>query len=217
MNNFVQRSLTALILAPAIIGVIYVGGQLFNFLMIIAAVIMAYEWNIITSSAVRKNIWYFLGIFYISLPILSLIWLRSINEGIYIIFWLFSIVWSTDIGAYIFGRLIGGMRLAPKISPNKTWSGLIGGVICAGITGYFYTKIRSIDSHYLIICFSMMLAVYAQIGDLIESFIKRKFGVKDSGNIIPGHGGLLDRVDGIITTAPKVALIVILQNGNIFW
>jgi len=146
-----------------------------------------------------------LGVFYALLPALSLIWLRHI-DGL-IVLWMMIIVWSMDTGAYFAGKSIGGPKMAPRISPNKTWAGLIGGAVTAVIFG-------AIAAHYFNFGMQMMylipavagLAIWSQIGDLAESALKRHFDVKDSGALIPGHGGIMDRVDGIVFAAPAVAL-----------
>ncbi|MFC7050575.1 phosphatidate cytidylyltransferase [Emcibacter nanhaiensis] len=147
------------------------------------------------------------GGFYALLPALSLIWLREyLPGGAYIILWAMILVWSMDTGAYFAGKKIGGPRMSPKISPNKTWAGLIGGAILALITGTVSARYFGFQPLYQFVIISVVLAVWSQIGDLAESAVKRKFKVKDSGAIIPGHGGILDRVDGILFVMPVVAL-----------
>ncbi|GAB5484934.1 MAG: hypothetical protein Pars93KO_13680 [Parasphingorhabdus sp.] len=124
-----------------------------------------------------------------------------------ILFWTLALVWATDIGAYFSGRAIGGPKLAPTYSPNKTWAGLIGGVIVTALFSfalhvYFQLPFR-------LVLLSIPLAVLAQMGDLFESQMKRQAGVKDSGTIFPGHGGVMDRLDGLIPVAPVVAIIIL--------
>ena len=121
------------------------------------------------------------------------------------VFWLLAVVWATDIGAYFAGRGIGGPKLAPSISPNKTWAGLIGGALSAGLVGTLAAGLTDSDATLLVVG-GMILAVVAQGGDLLESWCKRHFGVKDSSHIIPGHGGILDRVDGLLAVLPVVFL-----------
>lgn len=149
-----------------------------------------------------------LGVFYAGLPALSILYLRNIDNGLLIVFWTLALVWATDIGAYFSGRAIGGPKLAPGFSPNKTWAGLIGGIIVTVLFSfalhvYFLLPFR-------LVIFSIFLAVLAQMGDLFESQMKRKAGVKDSGTIFPGHGGVMDRLDGLIPVAPVIALIMLL-------
>jgi phosphatidate cytidylyltransferase len=144
-------------------------------------------------------VWSLGGLLYVGLPSLALLALREGPSGAMTIFWLFGVIWATDIGGYIFGRGIGGPKLAPAISPNKTWAGLLGGMLCAAGVGFGFAM-----DDWRLAGISAGLAVLAQIGDLFESKVKRHFGVKDSSQLIPGHGGLLDRVDGLLFVAPVV-------------
>ncbi|MBC7950329.1 MAG: phosphatidate cytidylyltransferase [Rhodospirillaceae bacterium] len=147
------------------------------------------------------------GVLYAGLPSVALVWLRGDGEtGLHTVFWLLLLVWATDIGAYASGRLIGGPLLMPVVSPKKTWAGLIGGVVSAGLVGLAAGLTLSLPHPVLIMIISGALAVVAQAGDLLESWVKRRWGVKDSSNIIPGHGGVLDRVDGLLAAAAAVAL-----------
>ncbi len=154
----------------------------------------------------RAPIWALIGPLYVGIPAIALIWLRQQPEGIAWVLWLMGVVVATDIGGYAAGRTIGGPKLAPRISPKKTWAGLIGGLTGAAIVGLIAAPWLGIGSFSLLVL-SAVLAVWEQAGDLFESGIKRHFGVKDSGTIIPGHGGVLDRVDGLLFVAPAVALI----------
>ncbi|GAA0479779.1 phosphatidate cytidylyltransferase [Parasphingorhabdus litoris] len=151
-----------------------------------------------------------LGILYAGLPALSILYLRGVDNGLLIVFWTLALVWATDIGAYFSGRAIGGPKLAPTFSPNKTWAGLIGGVIVTGLFSfalhvYFQLPFR-------LVLLSLPLAVLAQMGDLFESQMKRSAGVKDSGTVFPGHGGVMDRLDGLIPVAPVVAIIILFDS-----
>ena len=118
--------------------------------------------------------------------------------------WLIFAVWSVDVGGYVFGSMIGGPKLAPKISPKKTWAGLIGGVFLAAVVcgGFVYLMDANKNIVLLFTAVAAVLAVIAQIGDLCESAIKRYLGIKDSSNLIPGHGGIFDRIDGLVFAAP---------------
>ncbi|GHF28502.1 phosphatidate cytidylyltransferase [Kordiimonas sediminis] len=146
------------------------------------------------------------GILYVILPLISLSWLRGVEDGAIYLFWTFLIVWATDIGGYFFGKGIGGPKLAPKISPKKTWAGLLGGMLLAAIASGVLAYIINWGDITVICLVSLVVAAIAQMGDLLESAVKRAFGVKDSGGIIPGHGGLLDRVDGLVLAAPAMAI-----------
>lgn len=149
-----------------------------------------------------------LGAVYVGLPILALLLIRKQDDGIVFTFWALALVWVCDIGAYFSGRAIGGAKLAPMISPNKTWAGLAGGVLLA--------TMFAVSLHFLhglpwrLTLATPLLAIVAQAGDLFESWLKRRAGVKDSGNLLPGHGGILDRLDGMVPVAPLAALLVIL-------
>ena len=151
-----------------------------------------------------------LGIPYITIGIGSIVYLYT-AYGPYIVLWFMFLVWGVDIGGYFVGTTVKGPKLAKKISPNKTWSGLIGGVLLAVAISYgvmvFFSVNDSVREYYLIM--AAILAVIAQIGDLIESFIKRRLGVKDSSNLIPGHGGIFDRIDGLIFAAPFAYLMLV--------
>ncbi|WP_417318031.1 phosphatidate cytidylyltransferase [Emcibacter sp.] len=147
------------------------------------------------------------GGFYALLPALAMIWLREfVVGGAYVILWAMIIVWSMDTGAYFAGKKIGGPKMSPRISPNKTWAGLVGGALLAVVTGVMSARFFGFEPLYLYAAASIVLALWSQVGDLAESAVKRKFDVKDSGAIIPGHGGIMDRVDGILFVMPVVAL-----------
>ena len=152
-----------------------------------------------------------LGVPYISVGIGSLIWLFG-TVGFVTTLWFLIMVWCVDIGGYVVGCNLKGPKLAPKISPNKTWSGLIGGVVFSVAASVVFSHLFSLHANALFYAvFGGVIAVIAQIGDLVESYIKRSIGIKDSSNLIPGHGGVFDRVDGLIFTAPLVALWFKLQ------
>jgi len=150
----------------------------------------------------HARLWSALGVLYLGLPILFLIWLRADQAfGITVIFFLFMIVWSADTAAYFTGRAIGGPKLAPSISPGKTWAGFAGGLIAPTMLAFGFGLWLGNTSAIVLGAAGAALAVASQLGDLAESAIKRNFHVKDSGNILPGHGGLFDRVDGLIGAA----------------
>ena len=162
--------------------------------------------------------WTTVGVIAVGVCCLALIWLRTAPvAGMAAIFWLLGTVWATDIGAYVTGRLVGGPRLAPRISPNKTWAGLLGGVVCAASWGAAWGALTDAGMAGAVVI-SAITAVVAQVGDLGVSAVKRRFGVKDASRLIPGHGGMLDRVDGFLLTAPAIAgLAVITVRGGLPW
>jgi phosphatidate cytidylyltransferase len=143
--------------------------------------------------------WMALGIPYMGGGGLALLALRATpGYGAVLVFYLLLTVWGTDIGAFIAGRLIGGAKLAPSISPSKTWAGLFGGIALATIMGYFAALLLGAYHPIVALILSPVLACVAQAGDLFESYFKRRSGVKESGDLIPGHGGVLDRIDGLV-------------------
>lgn len=143
---------------------------------------------------------------------LSFIWLRAMpGAGLELVVWLVIAVWFTDAGGYFFGKTIGGPKLAPRISPNKTWAGLGGGILLATVwsaVALFWGSGYAIGP---VIAAAVCIAVLAQLGDLAVSSVKRRFGVKDASALIPGHGGVLDRLDGMLLTGPATAFVLVLS------
>jgi phosphatidate cytidylyltransferase len=161
-----------------------------------------------------------LGIPYLGLAAVALPWLRTDPAvGLANTLFVLAIVWASDIGAYLSGRLAGGPKLAPAISPGKTWSGAAGGLAGAALAGLAVAACFSSgfsSSHVIGLC--IVLGIISQAGDLVESALKRHFGVKDSGRIIPGHGGLLDRLDALLAVAPVAALLAFtVGRGVVLW
>ena len=147
------------------------------------------------------------GVPYAGLSAVGVLWLRDLPDiGMAIVLWLSVAVWSSDIGAYAAGRSIGGPKLAPRISPKKTWAGLIGAVAAGAAIGGIVAAAFEAQSPWVAAVLAAVLALVAQGGDLFESAVKRSVGVKDSGRLIPGHGGVLDRMDGFLAAAPVLAL-----------
>ncbi|NTA10005.1 phosphatidate cytidylyltransferase [Agrobacterium tumefaciens] len=155
-----------------------------------------------------RNWWLVGGIVYAGLSGISLAAIRGDElTGFVAILFIFAVVWSTDILAYFVGRAIGGPKLAPSISPGKTWSGAIGGAVAALIGGGAVSLAYHGRISLLLLGLALILSVFSQIGDLFESFVKRRFQVKDSSHLIPGHGGFMDRVDGLVFACFTVFLI----------
>ncbi|CAA2141835.1 phosphatidate cytidylyltransferase [Hyphomicrobium sp. ghe19] len=148
------------------------------------------------------------GVMYTALPVVALVWLRS-DEPLGFLATLFVLiaVAVTDIAAYVSGRTIGGPKLWPAISPNKTWSGLLGGITAAGVAGLLFSFFTGSGTPLWLAGLGLATGLVAQCGDLAESALKRHFGLKDSGGLIPGHGGFMDRMDGIVTASVLAALI----------
>ncbi|WP_404933107.1 phosphatidate cytidylyltransferase [Nitratireductor sp. L15S-10] len=156
------------------------------------------------------------GLAYAAAPTLALVHLRADDRsGLFAILFLFAVVWTTDIMAYFTGRTLGGAKLAPSISPGKTWSGAVGGTVFAVLAGGAFALHESAaHGTVLIALIALVLAVISQIGDLFESALKRRSGVKDSSNLIPGHGGVMDRVDGLMAAALALYLLAALLGGG---
>nr|WP_260432310.1 phosphatidate cytidylyltransferase [Zymomonas mobilis] len=144
--------------------------------------------------------------FYALLPVLALTSLRLQPNGLWLVSWIVAVTAATDIGAFFSGRLIGGAKICPALSPKKTWSGLIGGMIAAAITAYFIADFGQLPSVMKIA--GAPMAVVAQAGDFFESWLKRRANVKDSGNLLPGHGGIMDRVDGLLPVALLTDILI---------
>jgi phosphatidate cytidylyltransferase len=159
-------------------------------------------------------VWQAIGILYLGLPALALVGLRAFEpRGAMIIVGMFLIVWATDSGALIFGNLIGGPRMAPVLSPSKTWAGTIGGSVTAALIFAAFIWFLG-GSAWQAGLFGFLFSVTAHAGDLFESFVKRRFGIKDSGALIPGHGGVLDRMDSTLAAALAMALLVFVAGLN---
>jgi phosphatidate cytidylyltransferase len=134
--------------------------------------------------------------------------------GLVAVVWLFAVVWAGDTGAYFAGRAIGGPKLAPAVSPNKTWSGAIGGAVAGVGAGMLVLLAAGFQLRPMHILVAFVVSAAAQAGDLVESAIKRQFGVKDASRLIPGHGGLMDRVDGLLFAATAALAIGVLRGGS---
>lgn len=257
------RVLSALVLAPLPIVAVWFGGLLLSILIVLAAVVMAWEWSrlcgsdgsgtvapvLIAAIAIAvisaslwgigvgvllalagalvvwqiaqhyraaAPLWLAAGSLWVALPCVILLWLaHGDNASRGTLFWMLAVVWATDIGAYAIGRQIGGPLLAPRWSPRKTWAGLVGGVICAALAGWAMAGLLGATPVLPVVLVSGGLAIVEQFGDLAESVAKRRFGVKDASSLIPGHGGLLDRLDGFLAVIPAVALLTLLGGGGV--
>ena len=217
-DGFPVRLASGLILAPAALVVAWIGGVIFVAFWAAAAVIVAWEWINLVARARDRWPWYVAGGVYAAVTLIAPATLRGLRPdqayGFSAIVFLFAIVWITDIMGYAVGRAIGGRKLWPAVSPNKTWSGAIGAVVGALVAGL---AVAAWDGMALapIAILAMILSMVAQGGDLFESAIKRKFGAKDTSDLIPGHGGLMDRLDGFIAAALAAALIGAWRGGGL--
>lgn len=212
-DDLKNRTASSLALGLLALFCVWMGGVIFSALVILAAVIMVGEWKKLTAE--ETNAFYLFGYLYIILPCSCIIWLRSLaiptdqTLGFKIVLALVAVITATDTGAYFIGKKFGYNKLSPSISPNKTWEGLLGGVAAATATGILFAAYINVPKVLTAaILISPIIAVIAQIGDLFKSWVKRKAGVKDSGTLIPGHGGVLDRLDGYMFAAPILSIIV---------
>src|SRR4051794_20051198 len=202
MNELLVRTITGVILIAAALLAAIAGGNVLAYVVAAIATAMLYEWTRIVRG--WGAAWYASGFVYAALPALALLWVRERDvHGLELLLWVFLVTWSTDIGAYFTGRAVGRRKLAPSISPGKTVEGLYGGMAAATLLGGAWALAIGLGSALLVL--APICAVAAQAGDLFESGMKRRAGIKDSGNWLPGHGGVLDRLDGLVPVAVLTA------------
>jgi phosphatidate cytidylyltransferase len=215
-SDFMVRAGSAVILFAIAGTALWFGGLAFGLLLLVGGALMLVEWfalvRAMTLNGGAKAMLNILG------PVLTLgamagLWFIRDHLGMTAALWVFGMVWATDIGAYFAGRAFGGARLAPKISPSKTWSGLIGGMVAALIASATIGDRAGIIGVPLWI--GLFMGLLAQLGDLAQSWMKRRAGVKDSGKLIPGHGGLFDRVDGILPVALLLGALAYVGQLNV--
>jgi phosphatidate cytidylyltransferase len=202
MSELASRSIASILLIAVAIGAVTYGGYYFAVLVAAGATAVFYEWTRISRGWGAS--WYIGGFLYALIAALSLLWIRDrVDNGIALVMWVFLIVWATDVGAYLAGKSIGGPKLAPVISPNKTWAGFYGGVAAATLLGGAWVYFAGLSGIFLLL--APLFSAAAQGGDLFESWMKRRAGLKNSGNLLPGHGGVFDRLDGLLPVAVLTA------------
>jgi phosphatidate cytidylyltransferase len=238
------RILSAAVLTPIGVASVWLGGIAFTLIVAIIVTGLVIEWLLLfrpratsgpmptrrdsgealsgarTNPSPTRPGLFSVGLLYVAVAGISLLWLRADPvSGRADVLFVLLIVWAGDIGAYVVGRCIGGPRLAPLISPGKTWSGAGGGLIAAVVTGLLAAHFLATPvTPWQPALIAVVLSIVAQAGDLLESFVKRLLAVKDSGNLIPGHGGLFDRLDGVLAAAPVAALLALaLGRGVVLW
>ena len=212
-DNLSVRLASSLVLAPLALAAAWFGGAVFLIFWAGAALIIGWEWIKLVAPARDPLPWRVAGMIYAAIVFTAPVLLRAdVNNGFVALVFLFAIVWMTDIMGYVVGRAFGGPKLWPAVSPNKTRSGAIGGMAGALAAGIVIGAALSLAVLPIAIL-SVILSMMAQAGDLFESAIKRRFGAKDTSHLIPGHGGLMDRLDGFITAALVAALIGIVRGG----
>lgn len=212
-DNLPVRLASSFVLAPAALLTAWFGGLVFVAFWGAAAIIVAWEWSKLVARARNRAGWLAAGGLYALATLVAPLLLRADPVyGLEAVLFLFAIVWLTDVLGYVVGRVVGGPRLWPAISPNKTWSGALGGIfgaLAAGLAVAAYDALASVP----VAIVAMILSMVAQAGDLFESAVKRRFGVKDTSHLIPGHGGLMDRLDGFIAAALVASVIGLLRAG----
>jgi len=212
------RVVSSVVLAPLAVAVAYVGGLPFALFWTVAASIVLWEWARLVRSSAQSGLpsagWLVLGVLYAGVLLVAPILLRrDAALGFVAILVVFAIVWATDIAAYFAGRAIGGPKLWPAVSPKKTWSGAIGGTLGGVAAGLLVVKLSGLAVSPMLVLVAIGLSVVAQAGDLLESAVKRHFGAKDASQLIPGHGGLMDRLDGFLTAAAAAVMVGLIRGG----
>ena len=209
-SNLALRVASAIVLAPVALAATYFGGWPFTLFWAAAALAVLWEWT----SLVKGPFWMLAGIFYAASLFAAPVLLRGDAEfGLIAILLLFTVVWGTDILGYFAGRSFGGPKLWPAVSPKKTWSGALAGTLGSIILAVAMAWSLGQPGYGTFAAVGLLLSVVAQLGDLLESWIKRKFGAKDASQLIPGHGGVMDRLDGFWAAALLGCLIGLARGG----
>ena len=203
MGQLATRTLVGVALASVSLLALFIGGWAFAIPVAVAAGLVFAEWRAMTRG--WGAAWFIGGVLYALIPAVALLWLRLPPDGVWIVLWVFIVTWATDIFAYAAGRSFGGPKLAPSFSPNKTWSGLVGGV--AGAMIFAGLLVVQTGLPRVLLLAAPLFALAAQGGDLFESAVKRRAGVKDASHLLPGHGGIMDRLDGLIPVAILTLLL----------
>ena len=222
-SDLLVRFVSAVAMIGLVVIALWLGGWFWTGFVVLLAGLVLWEWNLITRafnvSPVAEVAWQFGGALYVGAASLAMVQVRVNYDMITVLFAFLAPIVAVDVGAYFAGRLIGGPRLAPRISPSKTWAGLAGGVVAASVItiGVEVTDIGPATapgfSAYGIAMAALsglLIAVLAQVGDLFESWMKRRAGIKDSSNLIPGHGGVFDRLDGFIAVFFVLFLVAVI-------
>lgn len=207
-------------MAPVAIGIAWLGGWPFVLFWALAACIVLWEWSRLAApsggaeSATGYVVWMVAGLCYAGVLLLAPIALRrDPSLGFVAIMFLFAVVWATDIVAYFTGRAFGGPKLWPAVSPKKTWSGAVGGTLGGVVAALLVVKLAGLVVAPMLVLVTLALSVASQAGDLLESALKRRAGAKDASQLIPGHGGLMDRLDGFLTAVLAAVMVGLLRGG----
>ena len=207
-------------MAPIAIGIAWLGGWPFVLFWALAACIVLWEWTQLvtrsrnTASYTDFLAWMIAGLLYAGvLALAPAILRRDPALGLVAILFLFAVVWGTDIAAYFAGRALGGPKLWAAVSPNKTWSGALGGALGGVVTALLVVTVAGLVIAPMLVLVALVLSIASQAGDLLESALKRQFGAKDASDLIPGHGGLMDRLDGFLTAVLAAVMVGLLREG----
>jgi len=207
-------------MAPIAIGIAWLGGWPFVLFWALAACIVLWEWTQLmtrsrnTVSYTDFLVWMIAGLLYAGVLLLAPIILRRDPAlGFVAILFLFAVVWGTDIAAYFAGRALGGPKLWAAVSPNKTWSGALGGALGGVVAALLVVTVAGLVIAPMLVLVALVLSIASQAGDLLESALKRQFGAKDASDLIPGHGGLMDRLDGFLTAVLAAVMVGLLREG----
>jgi phosphatidate cytidylyltransferase len=216
-SNLALRWISSLILAPIVVAITYFGGWAFVALWTLAACVVLWEWSVLArgaASVAAYVVWMAAGLLYAAVLAFAPAILRGDPVlGFVAIIFLFAVVWGTDVFAYFAGRALGGPKLMPAVSPKKTWSGAIGGAVGAVAAGLIVLKVAGLHIGLAVAAVALLLSVVSQAGDLLESAVKRRFHVKDASHLIPGHGGLMDRLDGFLTAVLAAVMVGLMRGG----
>ncbi len=204
-NDLRSRVISAALLLAAVLALTLIHPLTFDLMVLVMAVILWREWRGLTRT--RNSNFIALGILYIGLALVALVYLRHTNLNILLA--LFVIVWTGDIAAYFAGKMFGKHKIAPSISPGKSWEGLAGSIVASALVAAWMGSVAPIPHAIL----GAVLAVVGLGGDMFESALKRRIGVKDSGTLLPGHGGLFDRVDALLPCAILAGLALYIRLG----
>lgn len=210
--NLTARIISSLVLAGGALFITWLGGVAFMIMWGLIALGVFWEWSHLVSGG--GLLLQAMGLFYALGMIFAPLVLRADPTlGLQAVVWLFAVVWVTDIMAFFSGRFIGGPKLCPSVSPNKTWAGFIGGTLCGIIAAVGMAFWIGVPSLWPLAVLGLIAAIATHAGDLFESGLKRRFGVKDSGALIPGHGGLMDRLDGFALAGLLMGLVGVAHGG----
>jgi len=219
-SNLTLRIISSAVMAPVTIFIAWFGGWPFVLFWTACACIVLWEWSrLVAGSQGTRTFgafagWMIAGFAYASVLLLGPVILRrDPSLGFVAILFLFAVVWATDVAAYFAGRAIGGPRLWPAVSPKKTWSGAVGGTLGGVVAGLAVVKLAGLDVAPMLALVALVLSAISQAGDLLESAIKRHFGAKDASQLIPGHGGLMDRLDGFLTAVAAAVMVGLIRGG----